>query len=163
LALVPPLPRACDVQCGLLGADLLAFHTHGHLQHFRASLLRALGIDSRMDRVEVGARPVQLEALPIGIAPEDFTRPLEEDALVAERLAELRRRFVGRRLLLAKEYVACQTDGDAVLILSEFAGAAAEMGEAFIVNPCTTRTARPQSSSAHCHSRPKSAAIACSR
>jgi trehalose 6-phosphate synthase/phosphatase len=237
------LPRRDEILRGLCGADLLAFHTHGHLQHFRASLLRVLGIASRMDRVEVGGRPVRLEALPIGIAPEDFTRLLEDDERVAERLAELRRRFEGRCLLLAvdrldytkgiperlrtfrrllervpdlrgqvvlvqvavptreavseyeelrhevnelvgaingdlgtpdwtpvvyirraisrtelvalyaasdvgwvtplrdgmnlvaKEFVACQPDGDAVLVLSEFAGAASEMGEAFIVNP----------------------------
>ena len=37
--------------------------------------------------------------------------------------------------LVAKEYVACKSSGDGVLILSEFAGAAAEMGEAVLVNP----------------------------
>jgi trehalose 6-phosphate synthase/phosphatase len=37
--------------------------------------------------------------------------------------------------LVGKEFVACQPDGEGVLILSEFAGAAAEMGEAFQVNP----------------------------
>jgi trehalose 6-phosphate synthase/phosphatase len=37
--------------------------------------------------------------------------------------------------LVAKEYVACQRGGDGALLLSEFAGAAAEMGEAFLVNP----------------------------
>ena len=37
--------------------------------------------------------------------------------------------------LVAKEYVACQRDGDGVLVLSEFAGAAAELGEALLVNP----------------------------
>jgi trehalose 6-phosphate synthase/phosphatase len=37
--------------------------------------------------------------------------------------------------LVAKEYVACQQDGAGVLVLSEFAGAATEMGEAFLVNP----------------------------
>jgi trehalose 6-phosphate synthase/phosphatase len=37
--------------------------------------------------------------------------------------------------LVAKEYVACQRRGEGVLLLSEFAGAAAEMGEAFLVNP----------------------------
>lgn len=37
--------------------------------------------------------------------------------------------------LVSKEYVACKPDGDGVLILSEFAGAAAEMGEALQVNP----------------------------
>jgi trehalose 6-phosphate synthase/phosphatase len=37
--------------------------------------------------------------------------------------------------LVAKEYVACQKGAAGVLVLSEFAGAAAEMGEAVIVNP----------------------------
>src|SRR6185369_4833273 len=35
----------------------------------------------------------------------------------------------------AKEFVASRTDEDGVLILSEFAGAADELGEALIVNP----------------------------
>jgi trehalose 6-phosphate synthase/phosphatase len=37
--------------------------------------------------------------------------------------------------LVAKEFVASRPDGDGVLILSEFAGAAAELGEAVVVNP----------------------------
>lgn len=37
--------------------------------------------------------------------------------------------------LVAKEYVASRNDDDGVLVLSEFAGAAAEMGEALLHNP----------------------------
>jgi trehalose 6-phosphate synthase/phosphatase len=37
--------------------------------------------------------------------------------------------------LVAKEYVASRADGDGVLVLSEMAGAAGELGEALIVNP----------------------------
>ncbi len=37
--------------------------------------------------------------------------------------------------LVAKEYVACREDGGGVLVLSEFAGAASELGEALRVNP----------------------------
>ena len=37
--------------------------------------------------------------------------------------------------LIAKEYVAVRNDGGGVLVLSEFAGAASEMGEALRVNP----------------------------
>ena len=44
--------------------------------------------------------------------------------------------------LVAKEYVASRADEDGVLLLSEFAGAAEELGEAVIVNP-TTRTGWP--------------------
>jgi len=37
--------------------------------------------------------------------------------------------------LVAKEYVACREDGAGVLVLSEFAGAATELGEALRINP----------------------------
>ena len=37
--------------------------------------------------------------------------------------------------LVAKEYVACRDEGDGALVLSEFAGAADELKQAFLVNP----------------------------
>ena len=37
--------------------------------------------------------------------------------------------------LVAKEYVACRYDGDGALVLSEFAGAAAELRQAWLINP----------------------------
>ncbi len=37
--------------------------------------------------------------------------------------------------LVCKEYVACRSDQDGALVLSEFAGAAAELTSAFLVNP----------------------------
>jgi trehalose 6-phosphate synthase len=37
--------------------------------------------------------------------------------------------------LVAKEYVACRATGDGALVLSEFAGAADELKQAFLVNP----------------------------
>jgi len=40
--------------------------------------------------------------------------------------------------LVAKEYVAARTDGDGVLVLSEFAGAARELSDALIINPYDT-------------------------
>ncbi|MHC1627005.1 MAG: bifunctional alpha,alpha-trehalose-phosphate synthase (UDP-forming)/trehalose-phosphatase [Methanoculleaceae archaeon] len=38
--------------------------------------------------------------------------------------------------LMAKEYIACRQGGDGMLILSEFAGAAGELSEAVVINPC---------------------------
>lgn len=37
--------------------------------------------------------------------------------------------------LVAKEYVACRCDESGALVLSEFTGAADELGSAFLVNP----------------------------
>ncbi|NNU79482.1 glucosylglycerol-phosphate synthase [Halovulum dunhuangense] len=41
--------------------------------------------------------------------------------------------------LVAKEFVAARTDGDGVLVLSEFAGAAVEMSASVLVNPFSNR------------------------
>jgi trehalose 6-phosphate synthase/phosphatase len=239
----PVLPRREELLEGLLGADLLAFQTHGHLQQFRAALLRVLGLESRIADVSLGNRPVRLEALPIGIAPDEYAGLLKTDPRTQSQHAEWVKRYQGRKVLLAvdrldytkgvperlrayahllrsspefkekviliqiavptregidtyqelrtevnrlvgeingqfatpqwtplvyinrsierselvalykladiawvgslrdgmnlvaKEYVACKADGDGVLVLSEFAGAAAEMGEALLINP----------------------------
>jgi trehalose 6-phosphate synthase len=40
--------------------------------------------------------------------------------------------------LVAKEYVSARTDGDGVLILSKFTGAAEELRDALIIDPCDT-------------------------
>ena len=37
--------------------------------------------------------------------------------------------------LVAKEYVACHPDGSGALVLSEFAGAAVELDQAYLCNP----------------------------
>ncbi len=42
--------------------------------------------------------------------------------------------------LVAKEYVSSRVDGDGVLVLSEFAGAAVELGSAVITNPFSNRS-----------------------
>ena len=66
----------------------MAFQTHGHLQQFRAALLRVLGVESRVTEVAVGSRAVRLEALPIGIAPEEYTELLERDETTANHYAD---------------------------------------------------------------------------
>jgi trehalose 6-phosphate synthase/phosphatase len=237
------LPEREQLLRGLLGADSLAFQTHGHLHNFRRSLLQVLGLESQMDSVLVDGRTVHLSALPIGIQSDEWEQLLQSDKKVARRRAELTERHRGRKLiisvdrldytkglpqrlrtfrrllrsspawrgkvtlvqiavpsrervpayadlrsevselvgevngdfgtpewqpvvylrrsvnkqelaalysasdvawvgpvrdgmnLVAKEYVACQHGGDGVLLLSEFAGAAHELGEALRINP----------------------------
>ena len=68
------LPRRDEVLRGLLGADLVAFQTHADLQHFRASLLRLIGLPSQMDRVLAQGHSTRLEALPIGDRPRGVHR-----------------------------------------------------------------------------------------
>ena len=79
-----------------------------------------------------------------GWAPIQYLyRELSREELVAYyRLADIALITPGRdgMNLVAKEYVASQVDKQGVLILSEFAGAAAEQKEALLVNPFDIET-----------------------
>ncbi|MBC7221237.1 bifunctional alpha,alpha-trehalose-phosphate synthase (UDP-forming)/trehalose-phosphatase [Candidatus Bipolaricaulota bacterium] len=236
------LPWRREILEGLLGADLVGFHTHDYVGHFLDAVHALLGRGHASGEVDGGERPVRADAFPMGIdydrfrtaaeAPAarreagrirrhvgdrkvilsvdrlDYTKGVLErleafDLFLAENPAwrervtlifllvpsrtrveeyrDLKRQIderVGRingrhgsvgwvpiwylyrsvpfeRLvalyraadvalvtplrdgmnLVAKEYVASQVDGDGVLVLSEFAGAAQELGEALLVNP----------------------------
>ena len=56
---------------GLLGADLIGFHTHDYTQYFLRSVLRILGIEASMGKMFVGDRLVKADTFPMGI---DFFR-----------------------------------------------------------------------------------------
>jgi trehalose 6-phosphate synthase/phosphatase len=236
------LPWRREVLRGLVGADLLGFHTFAYLRHFVTSLLHIEGIEAQVDRIRVGDRIVHIGVFPmsidaaafeqlamdpavvaeaaairqeadhrrilLGVDRLDYTKGIPRRLLAFERLLErepalrdsvryiqlavpsregvdsyqsfrrqveeavgringtaatlrstpihyMHRSLARRQLvalyraadvmlvtplrdgmnLVAKEFIASRPDGDGVLILSEFAGAAAELGEAVVVNP----------------------------
>jgi trehalose 6-phosphate synthase/phosphatase len=241
------LPWREQILEGMLGADLIGFHTFTYRSHFASSILRIMGISTPHDRVFFDGREIRLGVFPIGVDantfgqlaedPEvladvatirgdargqrillgidrlDYTKGIPRRLLAFERLLErephwrdkvrlvqvavpsrdkvpsyqeFRRNvhelvgringafssvdwvpihYVHRSLtpkqvaalyraadvmlvtplrdgmnLVAKEFVTARTDEDGVLVLSEFAGAAAEMGEALQVNPYDIET-----------------------
>lgn len=52
---------------GLLGADLLGFHTHDYAQHFLQSVLRILGYGHHMGQILLPGGVVKVESFPMGI------------------------------------------------------------------------------------------------
>jgi trehalose 6-phosphate synthase/phosphatase len=226
---------------GVLGADLVGFHTFSYANHFASAVLRVLGVECTVDRLVFGGRDVRVGVFPMGIDAKefselaettevlgltktireqhngsillgvdrlDYTKGIPRRLLAIERLLErepslrgkmqlmqvavpsrvkveayaefrrmvdemvgringssstvsapvihyLYRSFSDRHLsalyrsadvmvvtplrdgmnLVAKEFVASRNDEDGVLVLSEFAGAASELGEALHVNP----------------------------
>jgi trehalose 6-phosphate synthase/phosphatase len=234
------LPFRAQLLNGLLGADLVGFHTASYMRHFASSVLRIVGLACDVDRLQVGSREVRLGVFPMGIDAHAFATLGDTSAVIAEartmkqdgcallvgvdrldytkgiprrllsfeklleRRPDLRERvrliqvavpsratvpryetfrrevdalvgrvngafgttnwvpihYVHRSIprrqlvalyraadvmvvtpvrdgmnLVAKEFVAARTDGDGVLVLSEFAGSAAELAEAVQVNP----------------------------
>lgn len=96
------IPQRSQLLKGLLGADVIGFHTSSYLRHFRSSLLRVLGMESEMDGIWYGGREVRLLAAPIGHNHIGFQKCMERedfDDIVATHRAELN----GKRLVLSVE------------------------------------------------------------
>lgn len=236
------LPWRLELLQGLVGADLIGFHSYGYARHLHSSLLRLMGLENVFGKVEVEDRILRIEIFPLGIDVDhfasavsnpavqreiarisqaaeggkvilsvdrlDFTKGIVDRLLAYELFLELHPQWHGKVTLIslivpsrteisgyqqlkrqvdeiigringrftrtgwtpvwylyrsvpfdelaalyqrsdvalvtplrdgmnlvAKEYLASHPDGSGVLILSETAGAARELGEALVVNP----------------------------
>ena len=233
------LPWRAEWLRGVLGADLIGFHTLAYQRHFSSALRRILGVEIDFNRIWVEGREVVLDSFPMGIDAEffediaqraassvqtgvvesgvqvllgvdrlDYTKGIPRRLMAYESLLEQQPSLCGRvrfvqvaspsreqvpeyerykreldsmvgRIngrfgtsdwtpiryltqamtqtqlvalyrtadvmvvtplrdgmnLVAKEYIASRVDEDGVLVLSEFAGASAELSAALLVNP----------------------------
>jgi trehalose 6-phosphate synthase/phosphatase len=84
---------------GMLGADLLGFHSYEYVSHFRSACLRVLGLESELEAVRLQSRRAHLVAMPIGIDPDEVTALASSPAARAE-LAELRRTHRGKKIVV---------------------------------------------------------------
>ncbi|HEV8150545.1 MAG TPA: bifunctional alpha,alpha-trehalose-phosphate synthase (UDP-forming)/trehalose-phosphatase [Gemmatimonadales bacterium] len=84
------LPHREELLRGLLGADLIGFHTTSYLRHFAAALLLLLGLPTEVDRVMVEDRIVRLGVFPMGVDAKRIAALAERPSLRAE-VEEIRR------------------------------------------------------------------------
>ena len=82
------LPERDRLLRGLLGADLVGFHTPAYLRHFAASLTQ-LGLTVEIDKVQLSDREVRLGVFPMGIDAAAFMK-LAGDPAVQEEARALR-------------------------------------------------------------------------
>ncbi|MGD9904822.1 MAG: bifunctional alpha,alpha-trehalose-phosphate synthase (UDP-forming)/trehalose-phosphatase [Vicinamibacterales bacterium] len=93
------LPWRRQILTGLLGADLIGFHTFAYLRHFVSSLLHIEGVEPDIDRVQIGDHEAQLGVFPMGIDAAHFAG-LGADAAVEARVQEIRHAAGHRRIVL---------------------------------------------------------------
>jgi trehalose 6-phosphate synthase/phosphatase len=93
------LPWRHEILDGLLGADLLGFHTFAYLRHFVASLLHVEGVESDVDCVRVAHRQVRLGVFPMGIDAPGFAEAAQ-DPEVCDEVAKIRREAGSRQIIL---------------------------------------------------------------
>ncbi|MCF8303662.1 MAG: bifunctional alpha,alpha-trehalose-phosphate synthase (UDP-forming)/trehalose-phosphatase [Bacteroidales bacterium] len=66
------LPWREELAEGMLGSDLIGFHTYDYERHFLSSVRRMLGYENIYNHVTVGKRTVLIDAFPMGIDYEKF-------------------------------------------------------------------------------------------
>lgn len=78
------LPNRTEILEGLLGANLVGFHTYDYARHFLSSVLRILGVENSHGSVIMNDRVVKADAFPIGIDYPRFVRALDEQTTLEE-------------------------------------------------------------------------------
>ena len=66
------LPERAEILRGLLGADLIGFHTYEYMRHFISAANRVLGMECDLDEIRFEDRLVQVNAFPMGIDFKQF-------------------------------------------------------------------------------------------
>lgn len=61
------LPERAELLTGLLGADLIGFHTSDYMRHFASAIYRVLKLDIKLDCVLQGHHKAYMNAFPMGI------------------------------------------------------------------------------------------------
>ncbi len=96
-------PRRRELVEGMLGADLLGFHTLGYLRHFRSAALRLLDVAAEITHIRTpDGRRASLGVYPIGIHAAKFNETLDAPEH-AERQRKFRDTFQGKQIVLSVE------------------------------------------------------------
>ena len=74
---------------GLLGADLIGFHTAEYMRHFASSTLRILGVATDVDSLRWEHRSVRIGVFPMGVDAQHFSQVAATPA-VEEQVRALR-------------------------------------------------------------------------
>lgn len=94
------LPWREQILQGMLGSDLLGFHSFSYARHFLSSLLRILGLEQDFGSIVVGERPVKVDTFPLGVDVDRFSTAHEIDE-VQSSLVELKKQAGDRKVILS--------------------------------------------------------------
>lgn len=73
------LPWRDEILKGMLGADLIGFHTYDYERHFMSSVRRQLGYENTYNRIRLEDRVMKVDAFPMGIDFEKFSAAAREE------------------------------------------------------------------------------------
>lgn len=93
------LPERAEILQGLLGADLVGFHTYDYMRHFISTVYRVLGYECILDEIQLDERMVDVDAFPMGINYD-----LYHDAIlnpqISDKATQLKQSISGNKIIL---------------------------------------------------------------
>ncbi len=94
------LPERDQLLQGLLGADLIGFHTYDYMRHFVSACERVLDLQFKLDQVSLDNRIAFVDAFPMGI---NYTLYCDTPMLpqVQQKALELKNSFGPHKLILS--------------------------------------------------------------
>jgi trehalose 6-phosphate synthase/phosphatase len=94
------LPWREQILNGLLGADLIGFHTYDYVRHFLSSVSRITGLEHMLGNVSVANRVVKVDAFPMGIDYEKYSRAIDDPG-VEKEINKIRSKIGERKIILS--------------------------------------------------------------
>lgn len=94
------LPERAELLEGLLGADLIGFHTHDYMRHFVSAAERVLDIRFRFDQVVLNNRIAFVDAFPMGINFDLYYNAIQQPSVQA-KVDSMRETYGKHKLILS--------------------------------------------------------------
>jgi trehalose 6-phosphate synthase/phosphatase len=85
---------------GIMGADLIGFHTHDYVQHFIQSVRMILGVENYFHHIQYRDRLVKTDLFPIGIDYKKFQNAAK-DYEVLEIRNSIKKNFEGKKVIFS--------------------------------------------------------------
>jgi trehalose 6-phosphate synthase/phosphatase len=89
-----------EILNGLLGSDLIGFHTFNYMRHFISALARITGIESDDNMFHYGNRTLSVDTFPMGINYDSFYKASRKPA-VKRFTSSFRERYSDRKIILS--------------------------------------------------------------
>jgi trehalose 6-phosphate synthase/phosphatase len=94
------LPWREEILEGLLGANLVGFHTYDYVFHFLSCVRRILGNENYLGEIQIGSRQTKVDIFPMGIDYKRFS-DAGSNSLVQKEMAHTLRKIGKRKIILS--------------------------------------------------------------
>lgn len=94
------LPERRRLLEGLMGSDVVGFHTYDYARHFMSSTQRLLGVEPHEAQIDYQGRTVQVGTYPIGIDYKKYVKAVNS-AATAKIERSIKRRYIKQRIILS--------------------------------------------------------------